>query len=68
VPDSTVDALVETALTLGYMGEETVRTVLQTVDGREEIGYGTAHTAFQMRKALDAQAGALADAIKAIGQ
>jgi hypothetical protein len=62
------DALVETALTLGYMGEETVRTVLQTVDGREELGCGTAHTAFQMKKALETQAGALAQAIKAIGQ
>jgi hypothetical protein len=33
-------------------GEETVRTVLQTMDEREELGYGTAHTAFQMKTAL----------------
>ena len=46
----------------------TVRTVLQTVDGREKLDCGTAHMALQMKKTLDTHADALAQAIKAIGQ
>lgn len=50
---------VETTLTLGYMGDETISTVVQTLDCTQDIGSRTAHTAFQMRKAVALHAAAV---------
>jgi len=52
---------VEISLVLSYMGEEHVAIELVSDDGsgpvrRTHIGSGTAHTGYQMRRALDRQA------------
>jgi hypothetical protein len=61
------DFAVEVSLTLSYMGEEYVTATLVSAVGpgaarRSQIGQGTAHTGYQMRRALDRQA----DAIRAL--
>ncbi len=58
------DLALEISLVLSYMGEEYVATVLVSEDDsgsvrRTEIGSSTAHTGYQMRRALDRQAEAL---------
>ena len=55
---------IEISLVLSYMGEEYVATELVSEDGsgsvrRTQIGSGTAHTGYQMRRALDRQAEAV---------
>jgi hypothetical protein len=55
------DLAVEISLVLSYMGEEYVAADLVTEDDsgsvrRTQIGRGTAHTGYQMRRALDLQA------------
>jgi hypothetical protein len=55
---------VEVSLVLSYMGEEYVATALVSEDDsgsirRTEIGSSTAHTGYQMRRALDRQAEAV---------
>lgn len=55
---------VEVSLTLSYMGEEYVTAKLVSADGPgparcSQIGQGTAHTGYQMRRALDLQADAI---------
>ena len=52
---------IEISLVLSYMGEEHVATELVSEDGsgsvrRTQIGPGTAHTGYQMRRVLDRQA------------
>lgn len=52
---------IEISLVLSYMGEEYVATELVSEDGsgsvrRTQIGSGTAHNGYQMRRALDRQA------------
>ena len=52
---------IEISLVLSYMGEEYVATELVSEDvsglvRRTQIGSGTAHTGYQMRRALDRQA------------
>ena len=52
---------IEVSLVLSYMGEEHVATELVSDDGsgsvcRTQIGFGAAHTGYQMRRALDRQA------------
>jgi hypothetical protein len=41
------------------MGDEIISTVVQTLDGAQDIGSRTAHTAFQMRKAAALHAAAV---------
>ena len=58
------DLAVEISLVLSYMGEEYVATHLVSEDDsgsvrRTEIGSRTAHTGYQMRRALDRQAEAV---------
>jgi hypothetical protein len=58
------DLAIEVSLVLSYMGEEYVAADLVTVDQsgssrRTEIGHRTAHTGYQMRRALDLQAEAV---------
>lgn len=55
------DLAVEISLVLSYMGEEYVSADLVAQDDagsvrRTEIGRNTAHTGYQMRRALDLQA------------
>jgi hypothetical protein len=55
------DLAVEISLVLSYMGEEYVAADLVAEDNsgsarRTQIGRGTAHTGYQMRRALDLQA------------
>jgi hypothetical protein len=52
-------AVVEVSLVLGPAGEDEVATTLQGVDGRRVLGPDTAHTGYQMRKALASQSSAL---------
>lgn len=63
------DLAVEISLVLSYMGEEYVAADLVTEDAagsvhRAEIGRGTAHTGYQMRRVLDLQAKAIRRAIR----
>jgi hypothetical protein len=58
------DLVIEVTLVLSYMGEEYVATSLvyesRSDSGRRtEVGHSTAHTGYQMRRALDAQAEAV---------
>lgn len=58
------DLALEISLVLSYMGEEYVATSLVTEDRpgsvrRTQIGSSTAHTGYQMRRALDHQAEAV---------
>ncbi|MFC4885062.1 hypothetical protein ACFPK5_07670 [Streptomyces beijiangensis] len=55
------DAVVETRLTLGYMGEHDVHTSLLWIDDdcKVEVGTTTAHTGYQMRRGLDIHARAV---------
>jgi hypothetical protein len=58
------DLAVEISLVLSYMGEEYVAADLVTTKEpgsvrRTEIGHHTAHTGYQMRRALDLQADAV---------
>jgi hypothetical protein len=58
------DLAVEISLVLSYMGEEYVAAHLVSEDDsgsvrRTEIGSSTAHTGYQMRRALDQQADAV---------
>jgi hypothetical protein len=58
------DLTLEISLVLSYMGEEYVDTSLATADRsgsvrRTQIGSNTAHTGYQMRRALDRQAEAV---------
>jgi hypothetical protein len=58
------DLTVEISLVLSYMGEEYVATTLVSGDRsgsvrRTQIGSNTAHTGYQMRRALDRQAEAV---------
>jgi hypothetical protein len=60
---------IEISLVLSYMGEEYVATELVSEDGsgsvrRTQIGFGTAHTGYQMRRALDRQAGAVRSVLR----
>jgi hypothetical protein len=62
------DLAVEISLALSYMGEEHVDTdLIRRGDGgavhRTQIGSNTAHTGYQMRRALDRQAEALRKAL-----
>ncbi|MEU1486020.1 hypothetical protein [Streptomyces sp. NPDC005752] len=63
------DVTVETSLVLAYAGEEYVRTsLLWAVDAppntrRVTVGEDTAHTGYQMRRALDKHAQATPDLI-----
>jgi hypothetical protein len=61
--------MVEVCLVLAYGGEEYVATSLTTGEGDQrqasEIGCDTARSGFQMRRALDRQAAALAQALAA---
>lgn len=50
------DMVVEVRLDLAFMGEDTVVTAVQTVDGPYEFGPATAHKGHEMRKALGEQA------------
>ncbi len=65
---------VETSLELSYAGEEYVRTtLLQSQEapqrtGSIELGANAAHTGYQMRRALDRHAQALADHLKRLDQ
>ena len=61
---------IEISLVLSYMGEEYVATGLVSEDGsgsvrRTQIGTGTAHTGYQMRRALDRQAEAVQSVLRA---
>lgn len=61
---------VEVSLVLSYMGEEYVAARLVAEDGpgsvrRIEFGVGTAHTGYQMRRALDRQADAVREELTA---
>lgn len=58
------DARVDVSLVLAYMGEEDVSTTLRTTTGHIETGPATAHTAYQMRRALDHQAAAIRTALE----
>lgn len=53
------DSLVEVSLVLGYAGEEEVTTILQSPEGRIEVGVGSAHTGHQIGKAIRDQYTAL---------
>jgi hypothetical protein len=58
------NVIIEASLVLSYMGEEYVATTLAHKDRsgasqRTEIASNTAHTGYQMRRALDRQADAL---------
>jgi hypothetical protein len=60
---------IEASLVLSYMAEEYVVTRLVRDDPpgathHSEIGHNTAHTGYQMRRALELQAGAVRDAIR----
>jgi hypothetical protein len=65
------DAAVETSLVLSYGGEEYVATELlrsryaSSAARRTEIGTDTAHTGYQMRRALDCQAAKLREVLRA---
>jgi hypothetical protein len=64
------DLAIEVSLVLSYMGEEYVALDLVTADDsgsihRTEIGSGTAHTGYQMRRALDLQAKAVRKVLSA---
>ncbi|WP_328989716.1 hypothetical protein OG394_26095 [Kribbella sp. NBC_01245] len=52
-------ARVDVSLVLAHMGEEDVSTTLRTATAHIETGPTTAHTAYQMRRALDHQAAAI---------
>jgi hypothetical protein len=57
------DLALEISLVLSYMGEEYVAATVVSGDTgpsrRTQIGSGTAHTGYQMRRALDRQAAAV---------
>jgi hypothetical protein len=58
------DVAVEVSLVLSYMGDEYVASDLIVLDDtgstrRTSIGHNTAHTGYQMRRALDLQAKAI---------
>lgn len=60
---------IEISLVLSYMGEEYVATELVSEGAsgsvrRTQIGSGTAHTGYQMRRALDRQAGAVRSVLR----
>ena len=62
------DLAVEVSLVLSHMGEEYVAADLVTEDEsgsvrRAELGRGTTHTGYQMRRALDLQARAVRRAL-----
>jgi predicted deacylase len=50
------DATVETALSLGFAGEDGIYTTVLTTEGSSEFGPSVAHKGHEMRKALHAQA------------
>ena len=50
------DATVETTLSLGFAGEDSIYTILFTVDGSSELGPSVAHKGHEIRKALAAHA------------
>jgi len=61
--------VVEVSLVLSYMGEKYVATDVLSQDDcaavrRTQVGPGTAHTGYQMRRALDRQADALRTALR----
>jgi hypothetical protein len=59
---------IEISLVLSYMGEEYVATELVSEGGPDrsaaQIGSGTAHTGYQMRRALDRQAEAVRSVLR----
>lgn len=62
------DIGIEISLVLSYMGEEYVASDLVTADSpasvrRTKIRQDTAHTGYQMRRALDLQAKAIREAL-----
>jgi hypothetical protein len=67
------DLDVEASLVLSYAGEEYVTVRLLHADDqsgaarRTEVGTSTAHTGYQMRRALDRQAQAVRDAVHQAG-
>jgi hypothetical protein len=46
------------------MGDETISTLVQTLDSTQDIGSRTAHTAFQMRKAVALHAAAVVEVLQ----
>jgi len=57
------DMIIEVVHVAGYMGEEYVQTRCRRKDGRHgdwvELGRNPIHTGYQLRRALDLQAGAI---------
>jgi hypothetical protein len=50
------DTSVETALSLGFAGEDGIHTTVLTTDGSSEFGPSVAHQGQEMQKALQTQA------------
>lgn len=50
------DTSVETALSLGFAGEDGIHTTVLTTEGSSEFGPSVAHKGHEMQKALQAQA------------
>jgi hypothetical protein len=55
------DTTVETALSLGFAGEDGIHTTVLTTDGSATFGPSVAHKGHQMRRALQAQAAEVQD-------
>lgn len=55
------DAAVETALSLGFAGEDGIDTTVLTTDGSATFGPSVARKGQEMRKALQAQAAEVRD-------
>ncbi len=55
------DATVEIALSLGFAGEDAIRTTVLTTSGSSTYGPAAAHKGHQMRRALQAQAANVQD-------
>jgi hypothetical protein len=58
------DVEVETALSLGFAGEDGIYTTVRTTDGSSELGPSVAHKGHEMRKALRAHAGQVRDLLE----